>query len=85
MRCRWRHNVKIKHLLTESEEYEDIKKSMKSIKEILEKKPFFEDFDLELFDEVEDKLVLGMTPSEQANQVLGQMYDYADAERIWID
>jgi hypothetical protein len=84
MICGWRHTVTIKHLLTESEDYDDIKKSMDSIKKVLEEDGHFRSFDLDLFDEIQKEPVLGMSPSAQANEVLNQMYDYADMKRIWI-
>jgi hypothetical protein len=77
---RWLHKVEVKHLLTEEEDYESISKSMNDIADVLSKEECFKDFEsLDAFKDI---------PADEyfdyANCLLDEMYDYADANRIWI-
>lgn len=82
---RWLHKVKVKHLITEDEDYESVKKSMNEVADILSKEECFKDFtSIEKFknfpkEEDEEDFV------EYANDLLDEMYEYADAWRIWIE
>jgi hypothetical protein len=79
---RWLHTVEIKHLLAEDAEYESVKKTMNEIADILSKEKSFKDFasTIEKFRDIpEDDDFL-----EYANDLLDELYDYADEHRIWI-
>ncbi len=80
----WLFHVKIKQFLTDKEDYESIKKAMESIASALEKEPCFNGFrpTLKKFKSIKDDddgnfVVI-------SNRLLDRMYDYADANRIWI-
>ncbi|MGO8988706.1 MAG: hypothetical protein ACLQGU_23230 [bacterium] len=79
---RWLHTVNIKHLLTEDEDYESVKKAMNEIADILSKEKCFKDFasTIEKFRGIpeDDDFV------EYANDLLDEMYSFADKNRIWI-
>jgi hypothetical protein len=81
---RWLYHVDIKDLMTEEEDYESIKKSMKAIAEVLEKEPCFKNFTyLPKFRKIpKGNDVLG--PIDYANRLIDRMYDYADDNKIWI-
>ena len=79
---RWLHTVGIKHLLAEDEEYESVKNTMNKIADILSKEKSFQDFasTIQKFRDIpEDEDFL-----ECANDLLDELYDYADEHRIWI-
>jgi hypothetical protein len=79
---RWLHTVNIKHLLVEDEKYESVKKTMNEIADILSKEKFFKEFasTIEKFRDIpEDGDFV-----EYANDLLDEMYSFADKNRIWI-
>jgi hypothetical protein len=82
--ARWNYHVKIKHLLTEDEDFETVQANMNAIADVLEKEPCFRRFyDLAKFRQIppgDD--IFG--PVDYANRLLDWMYNYADDERIWI-
>jgi len=84
MMANWKHRVKVRHLFTENEDHESIKKSMKQIVEVLEKEPCFKYFDLKKFKRIpKGDDVFG--PVDYANKLISKMYDYADDNLIWIE
>lgn len=81
----WIHKVKIKHFLTEEEDYESVQKSMAAIADVLYQTPCFVGFKQKYkFKEIpEGNEVLG--PVDFANKLMERLYDYADANAIWIE
>jgi hypothetical protein len=85
---RWLHTVKIKHLLTEDEDYESIKKSMSEVADILSKEKCFKGFtsSIEKFRNIPEEDENGNgDPVEYANDLLDEMYTFADEHKIWIE
>jgi hypothetical protein len=81
----WRKSIKIKHLLTESEEYADVKEVMSKVADELSKHGEFKE--LSLISKLRN-IPAGddvITPTDYANKLLRQVYDIADMERIWIE
>lgn len=80
----WKYRVRIKHLLTEEEDFESVQRSMNAIADIIEKEACFEDFDYSRFRKIpEGDEVVG--PVDYANRLIERMYNYADRRRIWIE
>lgn len=81
----WNHRIKIKHLLTEKEDWQSVQESMKSIADVLSSDPWFRTFiDLHRFRQIpQGDSVIG--PVDYANRLLGYLYDFADEQRIWIE
>jgi len=81
----WKYKVKIRHLLTEKENYDSIKKSMAAIADILEKESSFANFGwLKRFRKIpKGNDILGSV--DYGNKLLDRMYDYADEHQIWIE
>jgi len=86
----WRKKIQIKQFFTESEEYEEVKKSMNNVANVLEKHPEFLKilpsgstliYRMRNIPEGDDVI----TPVDYANTLLSMMYDIADEERIWIE
>lgn len=80
----WRKTVKMKHLLTEKEDYESVQKSMTSIADVLDKDVCFQDF---LLKKKFRKIPKGndiINHLDYANKLLSMMYDFADENRIWL-
>lgn len=75
----WKETLNIKRYLTKSEKPEDILRSMQSIaRELARSRVFREQYDglleeMKVVDDVDD-----------ANAMLGEMYDIADQNRIWL-
>jgi hypothetical protein len=80
----WNHRVKIKHLFTESEDHESIQKSMNAIADVLQGEPCFMGFNIKRFREI-PKGDNFFGPSDYANKLLANVYDFADYHRIWIE
>ena len=80
---KWLKRIKIKHLLTDSEDYNEIQESMNKIASILEQHKEFED----IVDDMRHipKGDVYFSPSDYANKMLARMYDIADMERIWVE
>jgi len=81
----WRYKVKIKHLLTESEDYKSVQKSMNEIADVLVKESSFGNFlgiknfrNIPKGDDV-------FTPVDYANKLIEKIYNYADDRLIWIE
>lgn len=81
----WQHRVKIKHLLTESEDHKSVQASMNAIHAVISKDSWFNRFtSMAKFRKIpKGNDVLG--PVDYANRLLNRLYDYADANLIWID
>jgi len=81
----WHKKIKIKNLLTESEEHKDIQESMNKIADVLSK---HHEFKRSLLIHKMRNIPEGddvISPSDYANKLLSAMYDIADEERIWIE
>ena len=83
----WNTKVKIKHLLTEGEGYEEVQANMNAIADVIEKSDAFILFSPSVIRKMRNipkgDEVFG--PVEYANKLLAKMYDYADECRIWIE
>jgi hypothetical protein len=77
----WVYNVKLKHLFTKDEDYQSIQDSMNKIADVLDKEQCFDLFPAKnRFRTLPDDYTLVI-----ANSLINELYDYADAHRIWID
>lgn len=81
---KWTHTVKIRHFFTHEEDYESIKQSMKNIADEVKKHDCFKYFSVSEFYKIPkgDNI---FKPVDYANALISRLYDYADANRIWID
>jgi len=80
----WFTRVKIKHLLTESEDPKAVRASMSAIADILDANPVFATFRWKKkFRHIPDGDDV-VSPTDYANTLLNRLYDYADEKRIWI-
>ena len=78
VRVGWEHRIDVERFLTMEESPEAVRESMDNIYRVLKSHPCFNDFEmLDLFREEDDL--------EEANDLLNEMYDYADANLIWIE
>ena len=78
---RWEHKVKIRHLFVGKEDptEEELTHSMNAIGKALEESNVFKEFDwLDYFQNQFSSL-------DEANDLLSSMYDFADANSIWIE
>lgn len=75
---RWKHTLRIKHLLTEEETTEAVAKSMQSVCLACCARSFMNDF--EYRDEMAE-----VTEVNDANEILDSLYDYCDARGIWVE
>jgi NAD-dependent dihydropyrimidine dehydrogenase PreA subunit len=74
----WKHKVKIRHLFTEEETSEAVNQSMTAVGNVLRADTWFKNFEhLDRFFEVDDL--------DEANDLLGLMYDYCDRNAIWVE
>ncbi len=80
----WQHKVKIKHLFTEKEDLKSIQKSMKDIADELKKHKCFDYFNVSSFYKIPKGDSI-FRPIDYANRMLGDMYNYADQNNIWIE
>ena len=78
-RKRWTHTVSVKHLFTEEEDWDSVQNSMNKIADVLEGDEWFKDFSLDEFRDIPKR-----RPVLYANDLLNDMYNYADENRIWI-
>lgn len=80
----WRYKVKVKHLFTNKEDYESIKKSMADIADVLDGTNFFHGFNTKKFRNIPvgDDVI---TPLDYANKLIDKMYNYADDHLIWVE
>ena len=80
----WRHQVKIRHLLTDQEDATSVRMSMKEITDVLDKSPCFAGFSTKKFRAIPDGDDV-ITPLDYGNRLLDRMYDFADEHRIWLE
>lgn len=81
----WRRKIKIKDLLTDSEEHKDIQESMNKITNVLDHHNEFRR--LPVIHKMRnipkgDNII---SASDYANKCLDIIYDIADEERIWLE
>jgi hypothetical protein len=77
----WKHELKIKDLMTRNEDPESVDQSMRAIADKIRKHDFMSEFDTtDFYNCLEDENPLGL-----ANGLLDDLYDFADFKRIWIE
>ena len=80
----WNAKVKVKHLFTKESEHTAVQKSMSQVADVLDKSSAFQGFSIRKFHSIpKGDDVFG--PVDYANRLIDEMYDYADARRIWIE
>jgi hypothetical protein len=80
----WQHRLKIKHLLTENEDYTSVQSSMSEIAKVVRQSLFMDRFSLNRFDAI-PKGDDTISSADYANKLLERLYDFADAHQIWIE
>lgn len=80
---RWKSEIKIKHLISEDESLASLQQSMGAIADVLEKSGLFIDINFDEWRNIPDGDAY-FSPLDYANKMFEEMYDTADAERIWI-
>jgi len=81
----WKYRVKIKHLFTKEEDWNTVQSTMKKIAKALENESCFSFFaEVKKFYKIPKDNEF-ITPIEYANKLISRMYDYADANQIWIE
>ncbi len=80
----WKAKIRIKHLFSKNEDYQSIQISMNNIADILKTSNLFSDFDFSLFRKIprDNEFFKSV---EYANKLIDRMYDFANANRIWIE
>ena len=76
---KWVKHIKIRHLLTDEEDYESIKQCMGDIATVLEAEKFPK-YLIKPCRNIPEEYSLAV-----ANEILNDVYDYVDMERIWIE
>ncbi len=80
----WKFHVKIKHLLTEQEDWETVQATMNKIADVLDANICFTGFNRKKFRKIpKGDEILG--PIDYANKLLEKMFDFADDRAIWIE
>ena len=81
---RWDHHVKLKHLMIENEDRSSVVRSMRHIADEIKKYSCFDLFPVHHFYRIRraDDVISSL---DYANKLIDKMYDYADANRIWIE
>lgn len=73
----WRHEVRLKHLMTPECDAFHVGTAMTRMGEVLQGNPLFLEFaELPAFFEEDDL--------QAANELLDRLYDYCDKRRIWL-
>ena len=81
----WRKTVNIKDLLTDDESPEEVVRIAGELTSRLEKAFPHPDYDLEdIIEEFKDIEVTDKRPVVLFNDTLSRLYDWADAERVWL-
>lgn len=80
---KWKYTVRVKHLFTSEEDHESVQQSMNDIADVLEKEVCFKGFSFKKFRNI-PKGGYYFGPVDYANKLLSKLYNYADANRIWI-
>lgn len=83
----WNSKVKIKHLLTEDEDHASVQRNMNAIADVIAKSSAFILFPNKYVQAMRnipagDEIV---PPVDYANRLIDRIYDFADANRIWIE
>jgi hypothetical protein len=79
----WNHTVRLKHLLTSGTSHADVQTSMTALADAIEASDALMLFSTRKF----RAIPLGdgtFGPQDYANRYLDELYDFADARRIWI-
>jgi hypothetical protein len=77
----WKHTIKLKHLITEKEDPESVDACMRAIAEVIKGDSWFSEFDTtDFYNCLEDD-----DPLDLANQLMDDLYNYADFKKIWIE
>ena len=79
----WLTEVKLRHLMTDREDWESIQDSMNKIADVLVKSNAFIGFDVKDFRNI-PKGDDFFGPVDYANKLINRMYDFADKKRIWV-
>ena len=80
---KWNHIVELKSLFTEKEDYQSVAESMTKIANKLDTLKYFTNFDYSEF----RNIPIGnkrFNHLDYANDMINDLYNYADASRIWI-
>lgn len=82
--AQWRHRIKLKRLFTREEDHESVQASMNKIADAIEADEYFVRFSTKKFRKIPtgDDVI---TPVDYANKLINKMFDFADANKIWID
>lgn len=81
----WRHKIKIRHLFTKKEDYLSVQSSMNKIADVLENDCWFRGCTwIENFRKIPKGSDI-MAPVDYANKLLDRMWDYCDANDIWVE
>jgi hypothetical protein len=80
----WKYRVALKHLIPGGGSYRAIKASMDALANALAGEPRFREFDISRFRHI-PRGNKAFDYLDYANNLLTEMYEYADAKRIWID
>lgn len=84
----WQHNVKIRHLLTEKEDWQSIQDSMNAIADVLEKDKWFRAFRpvIKEFRNIpKENNEFRFNPVDYANDLLDDFWNYCDENEIWVE
>lgn len=84
----WQHRVKLRHLLTEKEDWKSIQDSMNAIADVLSQDRWFDGFasTIKEMRKIPEKYdVRRYTPLRYANDLLDELYDYCDENAIWVE
>lgn len=80
----WNHKIRFRDLLTDDGSHKAIQSSMTAIADHLERDPYMTGFSFEHFRQIpQGDDVVG--PVEYANTLLNRLYNYCDANHIWIE
>lgn len=92
----WKRALKLKDLLGPDDSPEEVRRVAREMSDRLKKLPDYEEGDLDGFSEIVDEMAdiatssaadyaaENSTISRHFNDVLSALYDWADAERVWI-
>jgi hypothetical protein len=74
----WQHRLKIKHLFTESDDPVEVKKSMTAIARVLDSTAC-------TMSMPGRERCAKLSDIDKANRFLSQLYDFCDANLIWVE
>jgi protein involved in polysaccharide export with SLBB domain len=83
----WRKTIRLKHLLSSDDSPENARRVAGKVARVLLREPEYEHGDVE-FGYIADEMLL-LAESDDGtcadfNEILADLYDWADAERVWI-